>query len=82
MELIKKLTSVIYAFEYMIGLAVFGFFYWLMNGILVEFQFISVQDTTYTLAMFFWAGILIVYIIFGIWYFIIRIKTWRIFTGK
>ena len=75
-------TTVVYAFEYLAGLFFFGLTYWILNGILPFFRAISVQDDVYTLANYLWIGALVVYVIFGIWYFIIRIKTWRYIMGK
>ena len=60
---------------YFIGLAVFGFFYWLMDGILDVITATNVQNTssgtfvnTFDLMLYVWAGLAIVYLIFGgIW---------------
>ena len=57
---------------YFIGLAVFGFLYWLLDGILTIFIDTGVADTTtftpWELMIYVWAGIVIVYLLFGgIW---------------
>jgi len=57
---------------YFIGLAVFGFIYWLLDGILDIFIGTGVADTTtfscYDLLIYVWAGIVVVYLLFGgIW---------------
>jgi heme/copper-type cytochrome/quinol oxidase subunit 4 len=57
---------------YFIGLAVFGFLYWLLDGILDIFIDTGVADTTtftpWELMIYVWAGIVIVYLVFGgIW---------------
>jgi hypothetical protein len=75
-------TSAVYVFEYLFGLFIFGLVYWIMDAILRGIAPISVQDNTYLLAMMLWAGILLVYLVFGIYYLIIRIKTWNFFRGE
>jgi len=57
---------------YFIGLAVFGFIYWLLDGILDIFIATNVADTTtfncYDILLYVWAGIVVVYLLFGgIW---------------
>ena len=71
-------TSVLYAFEYLMGLATFGLIYWLLNGILPEFALISVKDDVYQFAMWSWAAAVVVYLLFGMFYFFRSIKTWRV----
>lgn len=51
---------------------VFGFIYWLLDGMMDIFVRTGVADTTtftvYPLLMFVWAGIVVVYLVFGgIW---------------
>lgn len=57
---------------YFAGLVVFGFVYWLMDGILNVLKPLNLADTTtytsYDLLLFFWYGIVVVYLLFGgIW---------------
>jgi hypothetical protein len=57
---------------YFTGLAVFGFSYWLLDGILSIFRGTNIANTTtyhsYPLLLMLWAGIVVVYLIFGgIW---------------
>lgn len=70
--------SVVHAFEYLIGLAVFGLLYWLLNGILVEFKFISVTGYVYQFANYVWAAIIVIYLIFGMIYLWSRLKEWMV----
>lgn len=51
--------------KYGTGLFIFGLVYWLLNGFVDDLKDISINDNTYQLLMYFWAGILIIYIIFG-----------------
>jgi hypothetical protein len=73
-------TSAVYVLEYLSGLLFFGLLYWILNGILPYFAEMSTKGDVYTLAGYLWAGAVVVYLIFGIWYFIIRIKTWKYFN--
>lgn len=57
---------------YIAGLVVFGFIYWLLNGITDIFRSMNIHNTTdftsYELLMYIWGGIVLVYLIFGgIW---------------
>jgi hypothetical protein len=56
-------------FLYIIGLVVFGFIYWLLDNMMTLFKAANVADTTtfscWTLLICVWAGIVIVYVIFG-----------------
>lgn len=71
-------TAVMYAFEYLMGFPFFGLVYWIMNGILVDLRSISVQDTVFQYGNYIWAACVVIYIVFGIFYFIRRLKTWTI----
>lgn len=75
-------TSAVYVFEYLAGLFFFGLFYWILNGILPEFRFMSMTGSVFDLANYLWKAIVVIYLIFGIWYFIIRIKTWKYFNQQ
>ena len=73
-------TSAFYVIEYLAGLFFFGLVYWMLNGILPAFAVMSVKGDVYNLANYIWGAAVIIYMIFGIWYFIIRIKTWKFFN--
>jgi hypothetical protein len=75
-------TSAVYVFEYLAGLFFFGLAYWLFNGILPEFAGMSSTGNVYDLAGYIWKAAIVVYLVFGIWYFIIRIKTWKFFNQQ
>ena len=58
--------------EYIAGLVVFGFIYWLLDGILNIFKGLGVEDSTtysvYPLLTYIWFGLVVVYLVFGgIW---------------
>ena len=60
--------SAIHVLEYIIGLAVFGFAYWIMDGIVQELKHVSLTTPPYNLIMYLWTGIIVIYLIFGaIW---------------
>lgn len=71
-------TSVIYATEYIIGLVVFGLIFWLLDGILIDFVGVSTRDTVYYFAWYTWDAAVIIYLIFGMYYFYRSIKRWQI----
>ena len=71
-------TAVGKVFDYLIGLAVFGLFYWILNGIIPEFSTISVHDSIYTLANYLWAGSVVIYLVFGALWFLNALKIWDI----
>ena len=54
---------------YLIGLVVFGFVYWILNGIVDIIKVAGIHNTTdftsYDLLMLVWGGIVVVYLIFG-----------------
>lgn len=57
---------------YIIGIVVFGFLYWLLNGMLDIIKATGVADTStftvYPFLLYVWSGIVIVYLVFGgIW---------------
>jgi len=64
--------SFIPVLQYCVGIAVFGFVYYLLDGILEEFLNVGVHKTNLTFEFLFymWAGSLIVYLIFGGWWVI------------
>ena len=63
------MTAIRYVFDYLFGLGLFGFIYWILNGIKIVMQGqASLSSTTtpvYDLANLLWTGALIVYLIFG-----------------
>ena len=52
------------------GLAVFGFSYYLLDNILTELKNIGVHETgtVWDFLIYIWAGIVIVYVVFGGWW--------------
>jgi len=72
-------TSVVLIFEYFGGLFFFGLAYWILNGILPELSVYSLTGSVYDLANYIWAAAVVIYLLFGIWYLIIKIKTWKFF---
>ena len=59
----------IHVFEYLSGLAVFGFLYWLLSGIRDEIiAGVTISGDIYDLYMYVWTGSIIIYLLFGgIW---------------
>lgn len=67
-------TSVFYAFDYLIGLVVFGFIYGILNMIIPVFANINPSDDIWMYANFMWGAALFVYLIFGPFWFWNKIK--------
>ena len=62
--------SAIPVLQYSIGIGVFGFVYWLLDGILDTMKATGVSETgsVYDIMIFLWLAILVIYLIFGgIW---------------
>lgn len=64
--------SFIPVLQYGVGLAVFGFTYWILDGIMDTLIAIAIHETgnAFNLLMYIWTGALIIYIIFGGWWLI------------
>lgn len=62
--------SFIPVLQYGFGIAFFGFIYWIMDAVVEEFiqTGLAVSGNAYNLMWYVWAGILIVYLIFGGWW--------------
>lgn len=70
-------TGVFYAFDYVIGLGVFGFVYWLLNGLLPHFNLFNTSGLLYNIAMFFWGASFVIYLVLGPFYFWNKLKEWN-----
>jgi len=70
-------TSVFYAFDYLIGLAVFSFIGGLLYFILPTFMAISTTGLIYNYACYMWTAAFFIYLIFGPFYFWNRLKEWE-----
>jgi len=57
---------------YGMGLAVFGFTYWLLNGILAEIVALGIHKTgtIFDFLNMMWTGAILIYLIFGGWWLI------------
>ena len=67
-------TGVMAAFDYLFGLGVFGFLYWLLNGILVEIRPVSETGDLLTFANWLWWGAIVLYLIFGMFWLPRKVK--------
>jgi hypothetical protein len=58
--------------QYITGLGVFGFVWWLTNGILEEFIAVGVHESgnIWDLLQYLWVGIVVIYLIFGGWWLV------------
>ena len=64
--------SFIPVLEYLAGITVFGFVYWIMDGVLdaLKESGVSATGDVYNLLFYMWVGILVVYLLFGGWWLI------------
>ena len=64
--------SFIPVLQYGIGIGFFGFIYWLLDAIMDEFVSLGIHENgdIYTLLMYMWTGVLLIYLIFGGWWVI------------
>jgi len=56
--------------KYFGGLAIFGFFFYILDDVVQLMSVASVKDATYDLMLLFWAGSLVIYVIFGGWWLV------------
>jgi hypothetical protein len=58
--------------QYLVGLGVFGFVWWLTNGVLSSFTSVGIHETgnTWDFLNYVWIGIIVIYLIFGGWWLI------------
>ena len=74
-QLSPSATSVIYAFDYIIGYFAFGLVYYILNGMLRPLgEATSSSPEVKTLALFLWAVALLFYMIFGSLFFLNKIR--------
>jgi hypothetical protein len=71
-------TSVSYAFEYLVSFFIVGTVLWVLGGILIEFAFVSVQNSVYDLAWLYWYGAPVIFMVFSSFYLWRMIKTWMV----
>jgi hypothetical protein len=68
-------TGVVEAFDYMIGIAVFGFIWMILDDPMNLFNSsIGPLIDNNNWVMYFWAGTLIIYLVFGAFRFLSRIR--------
>ena len=62
--------SAIPVLQYVVGLGIFGFTYWLLDGILETVILAGVHKTgsIFDYLLYFWTGCIVLYIIFGGWW--------------
>lgn len=71
------MTAVFHVFDYMFGIAAFGLLYYILNGIIPSIRSVSLSGDILDWANYMWWGSLIVYLIFGAFYFLNALKLWQ-----
>jgi len=71
-----KKMSFIPVLQYGVGLGIFGFIYWLLDGIMDDFVAVGIHETgsIYTFLTFVWAAVVVIYLIFGGWWVIKQVE--------
>ena len=70
-------TAVLYAVEYFIGFPIIGVVYYVLNGILAEFLSLAPSGDVLTFANMIWSGVLIIYIVVGLFWLPRKLKEWE-----
>lgn len=70
-------TSVFYAFDYIFSLAIFGFLFTILSLIIIAFANIASSSTLKDFAMFMFYGSLIIFLIFGPFWFFNKLREWK-----
>lgn len=78
------MSAVRHAMDYVVGFFVFGFFYGLLNPIITILSGTSslgLSGDVYSVAMGLWGLGLVIYIIFGMFWFFRVLKEWQFEQG-
>lgn len=70
-------TSVYYAFDYIFSLAVFGFLWFILNVIISVFAVVNGSSILQDFARYMWYGSLLIFLIFGPFWFFNKLKDWK-----
>lgn len=75
-------TSVGYAFDYLIGLALFALVYGILNGVIIDIRLIMPDNDLQMFGDLIWRGSLVVYLVFGAFWLPSKIKIWEFWYGR
>lgn len=71
----EKTTGIVYVFDYIIGIVFFGIVYLILNTpIAIIDRTLGPSVTNSDWAMFLWFGSLVIYLIFGAFYFLTKLR--------
>jgi len=70
-------TSVFYAFDYIFSIAIFGFLFTIFSLIIVQFANIAASSDLKSWAMFMFYGSLVIFLIFGPFWFFNKLREWK-----
>ena len=73
-------TAALYAVDYFIGFPILGIIYYVFDNILVQFLAIAPDGDVKNYANMLWGGVLIFYIIIGIFWLPRKLKEWEGFN--
>ena len=72
----SETTGIVKVFDYIIGLGVFGALYYLLNPIADLFN-ATITAENEAFVMMIWSGSLIIYLIFGAFWFLNSLREWN-----
>ena len=72
------MTSVRTVFTYLAAFMVMGFLYWILNEIIIMFRPHSETGTVFTLTNYLWDGLLLIFMVFGTFWLIRKLKEWEV----
>jgi len=75
-------TSIGYAMDYIVGLALFSLVWGILNLIFVPMTVLKSADDLLTIANILWTGSLVVYLVFGAFWLPSKVKEWDDFGGR
>jgi len=74
-----------FVIDYIIGLGLFGFVYWILDGGFIAEVIeadVATQGTVLDFYMYIWAGVVLIYLLFGAMWLPRKINEWRDERGK
>jgi len=72
------MTAIIATMDYLAGYALFGITYWILGSIRADISIVSDTGNVYTFAGYIWNAALVLYMVFGTFWYYTKLKEWDI----